>query len=182
MKEWLKYLKRWGLWIFLSYLFVGVVLYAFVIIPQKKKIIKYRTKKNFVEYNYYKLKSSPKFFKKMDEVIKIGSSKLNNFEWLNNGFDPNLLFFNYISELAEKENLELTVMERLERLEKEKPYFIWKVSLLGSFNNALNFINDIESGKKYLRIEEIEISPEEGGKTNFVFTILGVKKIVSKNE
>ena len=182
MGEWLRYIKKWGVWICLSYIFLGVTLYVFVLIPQKKKIIKYRTEKNFVEYNYYKLKSSPGFLKTMEKTLKIGTTKLSNFEWLNNGFDPNFTFFNYISKIAEKENLELIQMERLEKLEKKKPYFIWKVRLSGNLADALNFINDIESSPKYLKIEEIEMFPEEKGKSTFTFTILGVKKVVTKNE
>ena len=182
MKNWLNYLKKWLGWIILSYIIVIVVFYVFVLLPQKNLIIKYKIEKNLVEYNYFKVKNSPQFLNSIRQTVLLAENKIKNFEWFNSSDDPNFTLFQYLAEKSEKHGLEFVLLERdLKAEKKKKPYYIWKAKFIGHFPQLLEFLYDIETEKKYLRVDEIEIFPGEEGKTFFYLKFIGVKEI-KKNE
>lgn len=167
--------KRYLFWSFVSYIFLFSFLYAFIIIPQKNKITKMKTEKELIEYNYLKLKNSPKFFNEIKSTINIANDKIKNFEWLNYGDDPNLLLYEYIDGIATKNGLEIIELKRDEK--NDEIYYRWNLKLRGDYGKLVYFIYNVEKGEKYLKIEEIEVVPGEENNNFFNLKIAGIKKV-----
>lgn len=175
MKDFYKILKRCFLWIIISYILIIGIFTVIILIPQKNQIVKYKTEKNLLEYNYLKIKSDPSFLQSINKTIELSEEKLYNFEWLNYSDDPNLAIYEYLEEISPKELIEIVSIKKLEN--PSDLYYFWEVKLIGNFRGFIYFINHIETGKRYLKVEEIEVSKGEIEKDIFNLKIAGVKKV-----
>ncbi|HOK56734.1 MAG TPA: hypothetical protein PKV21_09285 [bacterium] len=175
MRDFYKILKRWFLWVIISYLFVIGIFTVIIFIPQKNQIVKYKTEKDLLTYNYLKIKNDPEFFQTIKKTIDFAEDKIYNFEWLNYTDDPNLAIYEYLEEITPKEFIEIISVKK-EEIPSDL-YFFWEVKLMGSFKGFFYFINRLESGRKYLKIEEIEVLEGENEKNIFNLKIAGIKKV-----
>ncbi|MCX7917343.1 MAG: hypothetical protein N2589_04370 [bacterium] len=174
MKNLVNIVKRWIFFIIISYIFIIVLFLVLVIIPQKNQIIKYKTEKELLEYNYLKIKNTPSFFNAIERTIKIIEDKINNFEWLNFSDDPTLTVYEYLEKLSSKSGNEIISMKKAEN--KSDQYYVWEIKVHGNFSNFISFLYDLENGNKYLKIEEIEILSGEKEKDFFNLKIAGIKR------
>ncbi|MCM8804799.1 MAG: hypothetical protein NC833_06060 [Candidatus Omnitrophica bacterium] len=176
MKDLINILKRMIIGIIVSYVFVIGLFFVLVILPQKNQIIKYKTEKELLEYNYMRVKNNPTFFHSIKKIISIAEDKIKNFEWLTLSDDPNLAIYEYLENLSLKTGTEIITIKNIP--DKNDLYYLWEVKLQGDFRNFIPFIWEIENGQKYLRIEEIEVlSNEEKNKDFFNVKIAGIKKV-----
>lgn len=175
MKDLISILKRWILWIIISYLFIISLFFVALFIPQKNQIIKYKTEKNLLEYNYLKIKNNPNFFKSIEKMVEMAENKVYDFEWLNYSDDPNLTIYEYLEELSKKTGMEIISVKNSDK--KNDLYYLWEVELSGNFKNFIYFINTIETEKRYLKIEEIEILSSDKENDFFKLKIAGIKKV-----
>ncbi len=176
MKEIIK--ARWIFWALFSYFIIFSFFYVFIIIPQKNLILKSKTEKELLEYNYLKIKGSPKFFQNVLHTVAIAEEKIKNFEWLNYDDDPNFAFYLYIENVAKDSGIEIISISQDEKSkEKENIYYLWDVKLMGNFPQLLSFIYNIEKGKKYLKIEEIEVTRGEENGNFYNLKIAGIKEV-----
>ena len=157
-----------------SYVVVIFGFYVFLLLPQRKFINEAKAEKETAEYYYLKVKNIPTVFDSINKTFSLAKDEIKYFEWLIDTDDPNFLIFQYIGEKAEKNNLKLALLERDLKNKENSQYFIWKAKLVGSFPDLLKFLYDIETGDKYLKIDEIEVGQEEG-KTFFDLKIVGIQ-------
>lgn len=174
MKDLINIIKRMIVGIIISYVFVIGLFFVLVIMPQKNQIIKYKTEKELLEYNYMRVKNNPTFFSSIEKTIHIAEDKINNFEWLNYTEDPNLAIYEYLENLSSKTGSEIITVKNIP--EENDLYYLWEVKLQGNFKNFISFIWEIENGKKYLKINEIEVLSNEEGKNFFNLKIAGIKR------
>jgi len=179
MKEYIIYIKKYAVWMLISYIVVILVFYTFFLLPQRRFINEVKAEKETVEYYYLKIKNIPVVFDTINKTLSVVKGEIKYFEWLANTDDPNFLMFQYLGEKAEKYNLELSILERNLKDEKSSKYYIWKTKLVGSFPDLLKFLYEVETGDKYLKIDEIEVG-KEGEKVFFDLKIVGIKG--GKNE
>lgn len=181
MREIFKENKRWIFWGLISYIVIFSILYVFVLIPQKNLIIKYKTEKELLEYNYFKIKSSPKFFDEIRQTVAIAKEKIGNFEWLKSYDDPNLAIYEYLQNIGEKTGVEIISIKEDEEIgeKEENIYFFWDVQISGPYYNLFSFVYNLENEKNYLKIEEIEVIPGEEEKNNnfFILKISAIKEV-----
>jgi len=174
-------IKKYLIWMVLSYIVVALLVYNFVIVPQKSTIEKYNAEKARMEYNHMKITSSPDFINSLDKAIKTAAVQKRNFIWVESeNIDSGLTFYNYVYTMTKKANLDLlqvSVLENSARREKEKLYYAWNVKTAGSFPDVLHMISEIEHSKKFLILQEITITEgkADGNKTLYDFTFLGLK-------
>ncbi len=174
MKEILK--TKWIFWSLFSYFIIFSFFYVFVLIPQKNFIIKNKTEKELLEYNYLKIKGSPKFVKNILNTIAIAENKIKKFEWLNYEDDPNFALYQYLENLSKNTGIEIISLSEDEK-DKEGLYYFWNLKLMGDYSQFLSFIYRIETGEKYLKIEEIELIKGEEGKNFYIIKIAGIKEV-----
>ena len=179
MKEYIIYIKKYAVWMLISYAAIILVFYTFFLLPQRRFIYEVKAEKETVEYYYLKIKNIPVVFDTINKTLSVVKDEINYFEWLANTDDPNFLMFQYLGEKAEKHNLELSLLERNLKDEKSSKYYVWKAKLVGSFPDLLKFLYEVETGDKYLKIDEIEVG-KEGEKVFFDLKIVGIKG--GKNE
>ena len=157
-------IKKYLIWMLLSYIIIYGIAHTFIIIPQITTIEKYRAVKAQAEYNYMKMTGSPAFLNSLETTIKNALIKTQDFEWVENeDVNPTLAFYNYIYILAKKRNLKLIEMSCIKELggqktQKAQSYHIWDVRFNGSFQNLLKFIEEVETGRKFVIIEEITVT------------------------
>jgi Tfp pilus assembly protein PilO len=157
----LKYLiKKYVIWMVLSYITIVGVLHTFVLIPQRNTIEHYRTERTQLEYDYMKMTRSPAFLNSINTSIQAALAKTRSFEWVESGeADSSLIFYNYIYRTAEKNNLSVIEMILTEkpkgRKTKKDLYHTWKVKFSGSFNGILKLVEEVESDRRFVVIEEI---------------------------
>lgn len=146
-----------------------------VVMQQQKKLLKeYREKKEKIEYDYLRLKNYNDYVQTMQETINQAKIKLNRFYWLNSEYDPNLLFFQHISSLAEKTGVQIINLQPVDR--NNERYYFWNVSLKGTFSGIFSLINEIESSGKFLKIESIELTNTNEG-IEVTLKVSGIKKL-----
>lgn len=146
-----------------------------LIAPQMQLLEKYREEKNRIEYDYLRLKDSPTFVAQTQQTVLEVKETLDGFEWLRKGYDSNLLFFQKITQDAEKAGALFLQFERTAQKEDPK-YFSWKINFQGEFKNLSNLARILEESPYYLRIEEISLQPREGLPL-FTVTILGIRNL-----
>jgi hypothetical protein len=175
-------IKKYLVWMVLSYIVVAVLVYNFILIPQKSTIEEYRVEKSRIEYNYMKITSSPEFINSLDETIEMAAAQKRNFIWVESeNIDAGLTFYNYVYMMTKKANLDLLQVSVLEgqsaRRQKEKLYYAWNVKTAGSFPDVLYMISEIEHSKKFLILEDITITEgkADDNKTLYDFIFLGLK-------
>ncbi len=171
------YFKKYGIWMLLSYALMGILFLWLVLAPQRREIAKMKVERNRVEYDWSRMKNSSNFFQRIASTIEQASLTVERFHWLDAGYDPNLVFFDYVSSLAERSGLQFVEMVQAAATdEKEKArYLFWRVGCQGTFGNVVRFLREVENGPKYLRIEQIQMKPDEKGRTYFDLTLSGLK-------
>ncbi|MCM8815679.1 MAG: hypothetical protein NC931_06865 [Candidatus Omnitrophica bacterium] len=164
------------------HLVIMIVLYGgtwfiannFVMKQQQETIKQYRDLKAKLEYDYLRIKNYPDYVKAIQSTLNTARKKVEKFVWLNSGYDPNLLFFQHMSALAEKTRAQILNLQPVER--NNERYYIWNVSLRGAFLNIKNLIKEIESSEKFLKLESIEIATTED-EIEINLRISGIKKL-----
>jgi len=164
-----------------QHLIIMVILYGgtwfilnnLVMRQQHKILQQYREQKKMIEYDYLRIKNYPDYMSTIQSTIDYAKNKLGQIFWVNNGYDPNLNFFQHIASIGEKSGVSILSLHPVEN--KNTGYFTWDVSLNGNFNNIMKFINEIEISPKFLRIESIEINNADTGITASII-ISGIKK------
>ncbi|MCM8825080.1 MAG: hypothetical protein NC937_02865 [Candidatus Omnitrophica bacterium] len=164
------------------HLVIMIVLYGgtwfiannFVMKQQQETIKQYRDLKAKLEYDYLRIKNYPDYVKAIQSTLNTARKKVEKFVWLNSGYDPNLLFFQHMSALAEKTGAQILNLQPVER--NNERYYIWNVSLRGAFLNIKNLIKEIESSEKFLKLESIEIATTED-EIEINLRISGIKKL-----
>lgn len=151
-----------------------IILNNFVMQQQQKVLKEYREKKAKLEYDYMRLKNYPAYVKTIQDTIDYGRKKLERFLWLDKGYDPNLVFFQHISNLAKKTGVQIFNFQTVDG--NNERYYFWNVTLRGGFSGLFNFIGDIESSKNFLKIESAEITKADN-EMEIVLKISGVKKL-----
>lgn len=157
-------IKKYVVWMLLSYLFIYGIIHTFVIIPQKDTIEKYRSERAQMEYNYMKMTGSPAFMQSIDAAIDTALGKARNFEWVDiSSVDASLVFYNYISDASHRAGLSLTEVVMVEErsgkaADRENFYHSWKVKFGGNFQNLLKLIEEIETDERFFVIREISIT------------------------
>ncbi|MCM8807223.1 MAG: hypothetical protein NC926_04615 [Candidatus Omnitrophica bacterium] len=169
------FIKKWVLWIILSYVFFISLFLVFVFIPQRNQIFKYKTEKNLLEYNYLKLKNNPQFLRSIKDLVEIAENKIYNFEWFTFYDDPNIALYDYLENLSSQAGIEIISIKGIP--DKNELYYLWEVKLQGDFKNFVSFVYLIETGKKYLKIEEIEIISGEKGESFYNLKLAGLRGI-----
>ncbi len=178
-------IKKYLVWMVLSYILIAGIVYHFIFIPQGAKIEKYKVEKSGVEYTYMKITSSPSFINSLNEAIRKAVVKSNDFEWVDAGnVDASLTFYNYIAETAKKTNLDLLETTALKNNSAKearlaKTYYTWTVMFSGNFQDVMRFIDEIEHNRRFLMIREISVisrgtGPEDKPLYDLVFR--GIKK------
>ncbi len=178
-------IKKYMIWMLLSYIVVSQLVHNFLIVPQNKTIAKCKDEKARVEYDYMMITATPEFINSLDNVIKEANKKTENFTWTDGqGIDAGLTFYNYIYTMAKKANLDLIQVSTVERRSgsksssKDKLYYTWKVLLTGGFPDVLSMIDSIERSQRFLVLEDITIirdkDADEGARYDLTF--LGIKK------
>ncbi|HOK79566.1 MAG TPA: hypothetical protein PK303_02610 [bacterium] len=146
-----------------------------IVIRQQQTILQqYRNEKTSLEYDYMKLKNYPDYVNTIRKTINNAGNKLNQFLWINTGYDPNLMVFQHISSIAERLNLEITGFQPAEKVDEK--YYTWNVSCKGNFSGILSFINGIETSQKFLKIDSVEITSFEDG-ISVSLKVSGIKKL-----
>jgi len=176
-------IKRYFIWMALSYIIIATVIYTFILIPQRNTIQQYKDEKAAMEYTYMKITSSPAFLKSLDETVRLASLKTNDFLWLDSeGIDAGLALYNHLYKLSKKSNVELLEVSLEEKTSSKQDkegnlYYRWKVRFTGSFPDIVSLINDIEQSRSFLIVKEITIS-KEGSDTKplYEMVIYGIKK------
>lgn len=178
-------------WMILSYIIAGIVLYVFLLNPQKSVINEYLKKKSEIEYAYMKITSSPSFLNALKEAVTVATIKTDDFFWLDRDIDRGLALYNYLYSLANQTNVELLEIVAVEKTsttskkdEKEKLYYRWKVKLTGRFPDVVSFIEKIENSRKFLMVYEISIKSEKKPGSDIVYeiTLLGLKNSKGDDE
>ncbi|MCM8767458.1 MAG: hypothetical protein NC921_01570 [Candidatus Omnitrophica bacterium] len=175
MKEIFNIIKRKILWVILSYVFVIILFWVIIFIPQKNQIIKNKIEKDLLEYNFLRIKNNPTFFESIGKTLKIAENLISNFEWLTYSDDPNLAFYEHIANLSNKTGVEIVSIKNT--LDNSEIYYSWEVRLKGDYKNFIDFIYKIETDEKYLKIEEIEVLTGEEENEFFNLKISGIKKV-----
>jgi len=176
MKEIIK--VKWIFWALFSYFIIFSFFYVFVLIPQKNFILKNKTDKELLEYNYLKIKGSPKFINNILNTVAIAEDKIKKFEWLKYEDDPNFALYQYLESISKNTGMEIISLSEDEKSkEKEGLYYFWNLKLIGDYSKFLSFIHNIETGEKYLKIEEIELIKGEEGKNFYNIKIAGIKEV-----
>ncbi len=158
----------------ISYVFIWFCLGSCLLQHKVQKIQKLKEEKEQLEYDYLRLKKSPLFLEKVGKTAVEVQEKVLQYTWLANSLDPNLSFFEYISDILSRNKLVLQEMNEVKDEESGKKYFIWTVRVEGRYQNMIKAVNELERGKRYLKITRIDITP--GEKTVFNLTVLGLKK------
>jgi len=164
------------------HLIIMIVLYGgtwfilnnFVMQQQQKMLKEYREIRAKLEYDYMRLRESPEYVQTIQKTINYAKEKINGFIWLNSDYDPNLLFFQHISSLAEKAGVQIVSIQPVDR--NNEKYYFWNVALKGSFSDILHLIKNIESSQKFLKIESAEITNAEDG-LEITIKISGINKL-----
>ncbi|MCM8821224.1 MAG: hypothetical protein NC831_00180 [Candidatus Omnitrophica bacterium] len=165
-----------------NHLVIMIVLYGstwmiannFIMKQQQETIKEYRDIKAKLEYDYLRIKNYPEYVRIIQTTIKNARNKIERFVWLNSGYDPNLLFFQHVSTLSEKTGIQIVNLQPVDR--SNEKYYFWNVSLKGNFLNIVNFIKEIESSEKFLKLESIEITNVEG-EIEITLRFSGIKKL-----
>jgi len=168
----------------LSYIFVVGLVYAFILIPQKKDIEDYRMEQSRIEYDYMKMTGSPVFLSSIENAIKTATDKTRNFEWVDiEDVDASLTFYNYIYAVADKNNMLLVEISMEEsrtrkKSKREQIYHIWKATFNGNFQNMVGMIENIENNEKFLIIEKIAINQGKGKNSDTFYDLIfmGIRK------
>jgi Tfp pilus assembly protein PilO len=171
-------------WLLFLYCVIFLLFYVFVLIPQKNLMLKNKTEKEILEYNYLKIKSSPKFLNTLLNNVSMVEDKIKKFEWLIYEDDPNLALYQYLEDVSKNTGIEIIYLSGEEKRkteekskEKETPYYFWNLKLMGDFSQFLSFVYNIETGEKYLKIEEIELIKGEKEKNFYNIKIAGIKEV-----
>jgi len=176
MKNWRNYVRRYLIWMGASYVLIFAAFQAWVFQPQRREVVEAKAKRARIEQTYVMVKSSQNFLNSLAVGIGMVNARLGDFKWLSASPDPNNTLFQRIGGMAEKQRLKLISLQRIEDREKGTPYFCWRLQFQGRFPDVLRFVNDVENSPQYLRIEEIEIVPDEDGQSVFSITVLGIKQ------
>ncbi|MCM8820846.1 MAG: hypothetical protein NC932_02720 [Candidatus Omnitrophica bacterium] len=177
-------IKRHFVWMIISYIIIGIVVYTFLLSPQKKTIQKYQKEKDEIEYAYMKVTSSPSFLKSLNEAVVAATLKTDDFLWLDRDIDRGLSLYNYLYTLSRKNNVELLEVIAEEKTsasskktKEEKLYYRWEVKLTGSFPDIISFIEKVENSRNFLIIKDIYISRGQGLDKGVIYklTLLGLK-------
>jgi hypothetical protein len=177
MKDCGLYFRKYGVWMVLSYVLVGMAFYSFALVPRRRDIDKLKAERSRIEYDWTRMKNSRNFFVSLSATPDQAGATVEKFDWLNKGYDPNLVFFEYISSAAEKTGLQLMALERTDGGKKEGVYYTWKVACQGTFGAVLKFLREMENGTKYVRVEQLLMKPDDKGMTLFEVTLSGLKKV-----
>ena len=121
-------IKKYIIWMVLSYIVAGLIIHTFLIIPQNNTMAKLKYEKTRIEYDYIKITSSREFIVSMDNTIKNAHNQVMNFTWTDSEqVDAGLNFYNYIYTMAKKANLELIyvsmIKPRSDTYYNEKLYY-----------------------------------------------------------
>jgi len=168
----LSFLKKHLPWMLASYALVAFFI-GRVVAPQVKLLEECRGEKNRIEYDYLRLKNSPGFVATVGETVLSAKDTLAEFEWLHEGYDPNLRFFERVSVAAERAGAVFTRLERLDN-RKDLKYYAWNADFQGRFNNLCGLLHALEEDPRYLRIDTISVQPGEEAPF-FTVTILGIR-------
>ncbi|MCX8082230.1 MAG: hypothetical protein N3D17_02360 [bacterium] len=180
-------IKKYSIWMILSYIFIGFIIYGFILIPQGKILQEYKTKKSRIEYTYMKVTTTPTFLNSIESTVRVGHEKLTDFLWLDlTEIDPGLALYNYLYNLTKYRGIEIIEITKEEstagRMTKEDQlYYKWKVKITGRFPEVVSFINDIEQNNKFLIVKEISVTKERELISNNILVIyemriFGIKK------
>ncbi|MCM8776702.1 MAG: hypothetical protein NC905_00310 [Candidatus Omnitrophica bacterium] len=184
-------IKRHFVWMIISYIIIGIVLYIFLLSPQKKVIKDFQKEKDEIEYTYMKVTTSPSFLKSLNEAVVTATLKTDDFLWLDRDIDRGLSLYNYLYTLSQKSNIELLEVKTEEKTsasskktKEEKLYYRWKVKLTGSFPDIISFVEKIENSRKFLIIKEIYIGRGQGSDRGLIYelTLLGLKNTSGGDE
>ena len=161
----------------LSYVMIWMVLYKFFLLPQAEMLRSYQQEEEALEYDYRRLTSSSEYIDSVRNTVVSAQETVRRFDWLNEGYDPNLVFLEHVSQMSDLSSLKLVEMVEIQKSAKDTmSYYTWNVAFVGNFGGILNFLNEIENSPKFLKIEKIEIMPrKEGTVINIVIT--GLKKL-----
>ncbi len=179
--------KKYVVWMVLSYVLAGILIYRVFIAPQNKTIEDCNAEKARIEYDYMKITSSPEFVRSLDRAVSTASARTRDFIWADAepGIDAGLVFYNYVYGMSKKAAVELLHVlssdgrSSARRTQKDNLYYTWNVKIAGGFPDVLYMINEIEYGRKFLAIEEINIT--RGRDADSIHTLydvvfLGLKK------
>lgn len=164
------------------HLVIMVILYGttwiiannFVMRQQQEALKEYRNIKSKLEYDYLRIKSYPDYVRIIQTTISHAKNKIEKFNWLNSGYDSNLLFYQHISIIAEQIDIQILNLQPVDR--DNLKYYFWNVSLKGGFPDIIKFIKKIESSEKFLKLESIEITNAED-EIEITLRIAGIKKL-----
>jgi Tfp pilus assembly protein PilO len=176
MPKWLKVVKKYLIWMSLSYILLYVVFHFFVFARFKEELGKNKSTKREIENKYLSMKRlSKQITEKHQGIFDTSFPKINAMHWLQSD-DPNFVFYNHIAQTAEKQGVIFEMFKREKDDKEQNRYYTWQVGLQGKFFNILNFINEIESDPKYLKINDMTMnSGKKDGIVFFEIKLSGVK-------
>ncbi|MCM8756994.1 MAG: hypothetical protein NC911_09005 [Candidatus Omnitrophica bacterium] len=157
----------------------GLIWFAFHCIffcHNDQKIGSLKEIKEQLEYDYLLLKGSPRFVGKVSGTVEQAREKIKEYTWLIEAPDPGLAAFEYLSDIIKRNRLSLQEMKGIETSDEQAArYFIWEISVEGQYQNLVNAVREIETGRRYLRITRVEIVPSDT--VVYYLTISGLKKL-----
>ncbi|HOL66750.1 MAG TPA: hypothetical protein PKX93_04745, partial [bacterium] len=160
----------WVLAMLVSY---GIIWFSFhccFLQRHQQKIKLLKEEKEQLDYDYLRLKKSPLFLSKVVQTVEEARAKVRQYTWLSDSPDPNLDFFQYISDILKKNRLVLQELRPAESEKGDTPYFAWTVRVEGNYQDMVRAVAAVEKGGRYLKITQIEITP--GEKLTFNLTFL----------
>jgi len=164
------------------HLVIMIVLYAgtwlifndVVLKQQHRTLDEYKNQRAKLEYDYLRIKNYPDYIETIKSSLQQANTKLKDFLWLTDGYDPNLVLFRHIVSIADSSHIEIIGLEPIDK--NDEKYYYWNISFKGDISGILRLINGIEKSRKFLKIESTEISKSEDG-ISVVIIVSGLKKL-----